>query len=219
MASITSNLNLVSPSHAAKEVTINALFNANSPAAFGGIASINGLQVTIYGGVIFRAGVATIVANATLSLTASRRNCVYLRNDGVIAIASATGTPAVDTIIPSDAILFYVIDVGTSTISSYTDYRASVQNHLKRVSITASNANITLNWTQANADVLVVSGTLTANVELIIPAALSKEYTIINKTTGSFTLTASTNTAQKVTITQNTARAVVSDGTDLYAIV
>lgn len=220
MANSSSNLQLVSTSQSQKEVTINALANSASQAMFGAIRSLNGFSITLYGGNIYRAGALVQVANASITLTASRRNFIYLRNDAVIALSTAVGTPTAETVIPADAYLLYVLDVGSSSVSSYTDYRfGTLQNHLKRNTITVSNANVTINWLQANADVLIASGTLTANVELILPAFLSKEYTIINKTTGAFTLTASTGTAAKVTITSGTARAVVSDGVDLYAIV
>lgn len=220
MANSTSNLVLVTSSQSQKEVTINQLANSMSQAAFGALRSVNGFSITVYGGNIYRAGALVQVANASLTLTASRRNFVYLRNDGVISISSQTGTPTPESVIPSDAFLLYIIDVGASAVTSYTDYRlGTISNHQRRVSITMTNANVTTNWLQSNADVLVISGTLTANVELIVPYVLSKEYTIINKTTGAFTLNVSTGTAVKVAVPQGTAKAVISDGADLYAIV
>ena len=220
MANSSSNLILVSTSQSQKEVTINSLANSASQAMFGAIRSLNGFAITIYGGNIYRSGTLVQVANASLTLTASRRNFIYLRNDGVIALLTQTGTPTPESVIPADAYLLYVLDVGSASVTSYTDYRyGTLANHNKRVTIAMTNTNVTANWIQCNADVLNITGTLTANVELILPPVLSKEFTVINATTGAFTLNVSTGTAVKVAVTQGTARAVVSNGTDLYAIV
>ena len=81
-------------------------------------------------------------------------------------------------------------------------------------SVTITTADVTLTQLQAAYPVIIVSGALTGNRNLIIPAAVS-EYIIQNNTTGAYTLTAKTPSGTGVTLTQGASTYVYCDGTNI----
>jgi len=82
-----------------------------------------------------------------------------------------------------------------------------------------AGANVTLTATQYGKQILVLSGTLTANINLIFPA-LATQWVVVNNTTGSFTITCKTASGTGVTVVQGgwpTATTVTGDGTNIYS--
>ncbi|MDQ7977154.1 phage tail protein [Paraburkholderia sp. SARCC-3016] len=76
-------------------------------------------------------------------------------------------------------------------------------------------ANVTLTSTQAARAHITLSGNLTANVNVIFPNWV-KEWTVVNETTGAFTLTAKTAAGTGVAIPQNGAPTeIYGDGTNI----
>lgn len=122
MASSTTNLDTISSSQAAKEVTANALFDAGSPPTiFGRRASTTSALTWGYYGGRFRASAGTYstIANATLALTASSTNYVEVTVDGVVSSNTTAFT--------AGRIPLYTIITGTATVTSYTDERLGNQ--------------------------------------------------------------------------------------------
>jgi hypothetical protein len=81
-----------------------------------------------------------------------------------------------------------------------------------------SNANVTLTALQAARPVIVVSGTLTANVQLILPPTL-QPWLIVNNTSGAFNLTVKTAAGTGVVVTAGgfaSPTGVYGDGTNIY---
>lgn len=76
-----------------------------------------------------------------------------------------------------------------------------------------TNANVTLTPAQAMKSRIVLTGALTANVQIILPA-WTREWTIVNNTTGAFTITVKTASGTGVAIPAGAAR-VVCDGTNV----
>lgn len=122
MANSATNIDGVVQSQSSKEVTINAYFDAASPASLYGRrqSSSSGLVFGYYGGNVTKsAGTLGQVANGTLTLTASTTNYVVSKKeDGVVS--SATTTTNWDS---ADYWRLYSIVTGTATVTSYTDYR------------------------------------------------------------------------------------------------
>jgi len=118
MASSTSNIDNVIQSQASKEVTVNAFMDAASPATLYGrrASTCSGLTWGYYGGVVRVAGVATVIANGTLSIPASVTRYIEAN--------PATGAVALVTTFTAGNIPLYTIVSGASTITSYTDHRA-----------------------------------------------------------------------------------------------
>lgn len=108
MANSTSNLNLLKAQQTKKETVANNLFNAMSPAAFGGLNpdESNLLVWSVYGG--------GTVPNASLNLSASTTNYVYYD--------STSKTFKVATSAPATGLLYTVI-TDSNTVTSYTDNR------------------------------------------------------------------------------------------------
>lgn len=119
MSNSTTNLDLIPTSSANKEAVGNGLFDAASPAAIWGrrASTTTGLTWGYYGGTYMVGATANAVANGTLTLTASTTNYVYADNVTGAVSANTTGFPA-------GKIPLYSIVTGTSTVTSYTDYRS-----------------------------------------------------------------------------------------------
>jgi len=93
-----------------------------------------------------------------------------------------------------------------------------------RVSLVLASSNVTLSSNngaldQARMAILDLSGTLTANIEIIVPAK-SKFYIVKNGTslTGSETITVKTSGGTGIEITAAASELVFCDGTDVYRV-
>src|SRR5665213_1126498 len=127
MANSTTNIDTISSSQAQKEVTANSLFASFSPSSAYGRhdSQCAGLVWAYYGGVWPLAGVPTVIANGTLTLTAS--STCYIRrkeSDGTVDFVTSapSGWPS-----PSggyDAL--YDVVVGASQVSTWNDWRLAV---------------------------------------------------------------------------------------------
>lgn len=76
-----------------------------------------------------------------------------------------------------------------------------------------ASANVTLTAPQAGKDVIILTGTLTASINLIFPTWV-KNYTVINNTTGSYIITAKTAGGNGVALSSS-ANSIVCDGTNI----
>jgi hypothetical protein len=118
MANSTTNIDTVSQSQGAKEVTINAYLDAASPATFGGrrASTSSGLTWGYYGGGFYNSALSfSFIANGTLTLTANSTNYIQVDINGVISKNTSGFTDGTTPL--------YEVVVGASTVTSYTDYR------------------------------------------------------------------------------------------------
>lgn len=83
-------------------------------------------------------------------------------------------------------------------------------------SVAMASANVTLTPLQYGKPIIVITGTLTANLNLIFPAIVN-EWTVINNTTGPYTITC--KTAAGTGLVVNTAALIVGDGTNIQSAV
>ncbi len=121
MAGSTTNLDLISSSQAAKEVTANALFDAGSPGTLYGRRATTTTALTwgYYGGILNISGTLTLIANGTVALTASATN--------YIEVTPSTGAVTKNTTsFTAGRIPLYQIVTGASTVTSYLDKRAFI---------------------------------------------------------------------------------------------
>lgn len=216
MSSSTSNLDLISPSQASKEATANELFNAGSPAAlFGRRASTcTGLTWGYYGGPMLVDGVLTVIANGTVALTASTTNYIEATRAGVVSKNTTAFTPG--------QIPLYTAVTGTSTITSWTEYRAWVQPTVvagKLARVIASDANITLTWSEAANDILqFTSGvSLTATRNVVVPLA-ARQWTVYNGTTGAQSLQFIGASGTGITVANGKRAIIYADGTNVVRV-
>lgn len=81
--------------------------------------------------------------------------------------------------------------------------------------VSMTNANVTLTAAQAGFSIILITGTITANLNLIFPR-YRQTWTVLNFTTGAFTITAKTSTGSGVVVSQGTGTEIVGDGTNIY---
>lgn len=82
------------------------------------------------------------------------------------------------------------------------------------VTVNLTTASTTLNSTQRAASFIFFTGTLTANSTVIFPVG-PQRWTVINNTTGAFTLTCKTAAGTGVPIGQGKADGIIADGTNV----
>lgn len=82
--------------------------------------------------------------------------------------------------------------------------------------VTMTGSNVTLTALEYGKPIVVITGTLTANLNLIFPAIVN-EWTVINNTTGAYSVTCKTAAGTGVVV--NSAQAIVGDGANIYSAV
>lgn len=84
-------------------------------------------------------------------------------------------------------------------------------------SVAMASANVTLTPLQAARPVIVITGTLTANLNLVFPV-FAKEWRVINNATGAYAVTCKTSGGTGVTINNGDAQLVYGDGTNIVSM-
>jgi len=87
-------------------------------------------------------------------------------------------------------------------------------NGIANVSVTT--ADVTLNELQYGFPIIVCSGILTGNRNLIFPAVVG-QWLVVNHCTGAYTLTTKTATGTGVVVSQGIASNIYGDATNIYA--
>jgi len=215
MADMSSNLDLVQTAQAQKEVTLNALADAGSPSTLYGRrqSTSAGLTWGYYGGNIVGANGSIIrVENGTITLPNGTAN-VYIEADastGVLSWNTAGWTPG--------RIRAYRATTSGGLVTGYVDSRTYLGNNVhKLLTKAASGSNITLNDEEARCEILEITGTLTADVAVNLPAA-PRIFAVANKTDGSFSLTFKTAAGSGVVVASGMRAMVYADGTNIVRL-
>ncbi|SAK98595.1 phage tail collar domain-containing protein [Caballeronia pedi] len=114
-----------------------------------------------------------------------------------------TGTPAAPTPALGD---------NTTKIATTAFVQGTV-NGITTKSV-AGGANVTLTAVEAGRGILKLTGAITANIAVIVPAS-SALYTVWNSTTGAYTLTVKTASGTGVAVTQGQSVELFCDGTNV----
>ncbi len=215
MSDSTTNLDLISQSQSSKEITANALFDASSPAMFGGrrAASCSGLTWGYYGGDINKSdGSILVVPNGTLTLAASSTNRVYVTNSG--GIATITGSTAAS----DELYMLYSVVTGPSTVTSYHDNRFcySPPWHFSMASIDVASGDGTLSGPSRRCKYLTITGALSVNRNVITPTEW--QGTVFNNTTNAYTITVKTAAGTGIVVGQGKRCLLLADGTNVVRI-
>lgn len=192
----------------------NALFDALAPV---GIFALNkyatsGTNLVLHGGKLNIGGVVTVIADQSLTLTASTTN--------YIMASPLTGALSVNT-------TGYVAGywriaravTGTSVITTWYDDRFLNFGRQPTLLTKAfpSDANYTLTAAESDVDYIKVSsGTITATRDLIVPVAFPKEWTVINGNAQSVRIIGATGTG--ITIATGKTAIVMADGTNIVRV-
>ena len=89
-------------------------------------------------------------------------------------------------------------------------------NQVGGSAITLSNTNVTLTALQAGKSIIILTGAISSNLNLVFPTWVN-EWTIINNTTGGFTVTAKTALGSGVILNSGENK-VCGDGTNIIGI-
>jgi len=214
MADSTTHLDLLDPAQAGHALSANQLFDAMSPALFGGrrASACSGLTWGYYGGALAKSdGSLVAVANGTLTLTASATNRVYLTLSGTVAVTS--GAAAAD-----ELVLLYAVVTGAASVTSYQDHRYGFDPPwaVVRASADAAAGDVTLSGATRRAGYLTVTGSLTANRNVIVPN--DWQGIVYNATTGAYSLTFKTASGTGVAVAQTKRAMLLADGTNVVRI-
>ena len=211
MADSTTNLDPVAAVSYSKEVQLNALMDAASPATTYGrrASTTSGLIWGFYGGKVSLAGVVTTIANGTLTLTASSTNYVQAHPD--------TGAVSVNTSgFTAGYLPLYTIVTGASSVTSYTDQRTLALATNATLAKALSDANTTLTQAEAANATLTFTGTLTATRDVVVPLVGKKQWTVYNGTGQSLRFIGASGTG--ITVATLKHAIVRSDGTNIVRV-
>ncbi|MBK8772511.1 MAG: hypothetical protein IPM06_19095 [Rhizobiales bacterium] len=212
MANSTTNLDLLVQSQASKEITVNAFFDAASPSTLYGRrqSTTTGLTWGYYGGMVLVNGVLTAINNGTVALTASATNYVEaLPTDGSVSKNTSAFT--------AGRIPLYSVVTGTSTITSYTDYRLTCPKWTGRLALAfPSDANYTLTQSEASNDIIsITAGVISTTRDFIVPL-LPKVWVVVNNTAQSVRIIGASGTG--ITIATTKTATVMADGTNVVRV-
>lgn len=84
--------------------------------------------------------------------------------------------------------------------------------------IVATSGSVSPTKMQLGAQVLIVTGTLTANAILTLPLTAGAQWTVVNNTTGAYSLTVAGVTGSGVGVAQTTGVIAYTDGVNYYSI-
>jgi len=91
-------------------------------------------------------------------------------------------------------------------------------NNYGVVAVSMDDDDVTLTDLEAAKDIIVITGTLTDNVNLIFPT-FQKQWTVSNNTTGNYTVTCKTASGTGAAVVQQTSQILYGDGTNLYDVI
>lgn len=202
----------ISASQAAKEITANEAFGALGPAGLFGrmYTTTAGLTWGYYGGIMMVNGVLTTIADGTVALTASSTNYIQATRAGVVS-RNTTGFTA-------GQIPLYTAVTDAAAITSYTDYRLTNPRRTGLLSKSvAGRTDRTLTAAEARNEILQFTGTLTANINLVVPTVID-QWVVFNNTAGAFTLTVKTTAGTGIAVTQGARQWLYCNGTNVVSV-
>lgn len=214
MADSTSNLDTLPNGGSGQEVRVNDLFDAASfGTAFGRRASTTGALTWGYYGAprYYINGTVTAFANGTRSLTASSTRFV--------SASRALAVTEVATAFDADKLAMAKVVTGSAGVTSYEDHRDP--HHLIRfltgyVSIAMADANKTLTYEQAMCDCIELTGSNTAQRDVIVPLVPRAYDVICSTTTNGIRVIGASGTG--IAIAVGKAARVFCDGTNVRRI-
>ncbi len=211
MSGSTQHLDVLSTSNTDNVTPANSLFDPMSPAAFGGrrAQTTTGLTWGYFGGAAYKTdGTIVDIANGTIALTASVSN--YIEYD---PIAGSIGKNT--TAFTAGRVPLYTVVAGASSVTSYVDHRGAWRSDTAESSVAMADANQTASAAQARAKLIVCTGTLTAQRNLVLPLNDGGMWIVHNNTSGGFGVQAIGATGTGVVVSMGTRMLVVADGTNI----
>lgn len=168
MANSTSHIDGIIQGQGSQDLTANSVFDAASPATLYGRRSstTTGIVWGYYGGNVTKSdGTMGQIANGTVTLTASTTNYVVAKKeDGVVSASTATTNWN-----STDYWRLYSVVTGTTTITSYTDYREIGRMTGVGTGLVAPVTKTTAFTVAANENEIICNGS--ASITVTLPTA------------------------------------------------
>ena len=203
----------IQAAQAQKEVTANAAFTILD--AYAGVTSVaiaNGsnllTETECDAGILILTGALTAAASVTIPSTLLKRTWVINLTTGGYAV-TALNSGYTGIACPPNALTVVYPGVVAGTGAGQNTQLASINM--------AGGANVTATNLQAAARIMQLSGAITANVELIVPAAVA-EWTVFNGTSGAYTVTVVPVGGSGITIAQGKRAILYCDGTNVVRV-
>jgi hypothetical protein len=95
---------------------------------------------------------------------------------------------------------------------TWMPFGGAAVNPSNTTTIATTGGTTVLTGKQAASGVIKVTGTLVSNANVIFPAGMSRPWTIINATSGAFTVNVAPSGGTSVSVAQSTRNIVISDG-------
>lgn len=167
-----------------------------------------GLNYGYYGANLTNDGVAATIADGTVLLTASQTNYVERTPAGVVS-ANIVGFSA-------DKIPMALVVTDAGGISAITDKRTSYAVLGRLAKSVAGGVDVTLTAEEAKAEIIELTGLLTASINVIFPT-MKRSWTVVNSTTGAFAVTCKTAAGTGKAVSQTRTSILYGDGTNIGA--
>lgn len=195
-------------------ITLNEAYNiqaknANYTAIIGDRASL--LQWTGGSGTFLFTASATLGSNWFVLIKNSGSGTLTLDPNASELIdgnATLQLAPNESLIAITDGVNFYTVGRGRSLITTFTRLVKSV----------AGGTDVTLTSTEAANNIIELTGTLTANINVIIPTTVSST-DFYNNTNGAFTIDIKTSAGTGIILPQGTRQILLCDGTNVVKAV
>lgn len=140
----------------------------------------------------------------------------FVYDSAFAADANVGGYPMGATILRADGAGFWFNEVAGNTTDpdsvSASGWYPGPTVGVTTVSL--SNSNVALTYAQAGKDVIILSGALTANVNVILPAFVGMRWVVYNNTTGSFSATVKTASGSGVPVPTGYSMDLYCDGSN-----
>jgi len=171
-------------------------------------------------------------ASAVAWTRAVDANSALKANAGMVVVIES-GTANADTVwmlltndpitIGTTALVFdwiagvrVTMPLGTSDVTNAsTDFVQKTVGGMVTKSVTGVGATLTLTSVEAGNATIKLTGMLTANLNVIVPAGVTRGWTVINATTGAYSLTVKPSSGSGIITTQGNSIKVYSDGANI----
>ena len=215
MSDSTTHLDTIAAASTQKELKVNEMNDAMSPAAsFGRQAS--GVSGLTWGGY----GTPRWYINATATVKANWTQAITASTTRYLSVNRALASSQVATAFDPDKLALFKIVTGTIAATSYEDHRDP--HHLNRFlygrfTLAMADSNQTLTYEQAMCESMELTGALTALRDLVLPL-VERDWKIFVNTTGGYGVRIK-GASGTLTHIPDGARAVVEcDGTDVMLV-
>lgn len=106
-------------------------------------------------------------------------------------------------------------NAGARNLANRTNYLKKHLDGMLSKSV-AGAADVTLTVSEANNAILELTGVLTGNIAVIVPASPTRSWIVKNVTSGNFIITIKTPAGNGVVVAQGAANDIYTDGTHVY---